>query len=138
MLACWTRCAQAHAQARERFWARHGAPEQVTIDVAATLINSHSEKEKAAGTRKGGFGFHPLQAYLDETREALGGILRPGNAGANTAADHQVVLDMALAQLPPHTSQRSRSWSGQTPPGPPMTWSTTARRPGCASRSGKT
>jgi hypothetical protein len=58
----------AHAQARARFWGLHGAPAQVTIDVDATLINSHSEKEKAAGTRKGGFGFHPLQAYLEVTR----------------------------------------------------------------------
>jgi Transposase DDE domain group 1/Homeodomain-like domain len=54
----------------------------------------------AAGTFKGGFGFHPLLAYLDETREALAGALRPGNAGANTAADHIEVVELALAQLP--------------------------------------
>src|SRR5918996_638218 len=88
----------AHAKARERFWALHGAPERLTIDVDATLITAHSEKEKTAGNYKGGYGFHPLQAYLDETREALGGLLRPGNAGANTAADHQAVLDRALDQ----------------------------------------
>ena len=34
------------------------------------------------------------------TREALGGLLRPGNAGANTAADHTTVLDLALEQIP--------------------------------------
>ncbi len=62
----------AHARARERFWALHGAPERLTIDVDATLITAHSEKEQAAGTYKGGYGFHPLQAYADETREALG------------------------------------------------------------------
>jgi hypothetical protein len=90
----------AHAHARERFWKLHGAPERLTIDVDATLITAHSEKEKAAGNYKGGYGFHPLQAYLDETREALGGLLRPGNAGANTAADHQALLDLALAQIP--------------------------------------
>jgi hypothetical protein len=90
----------AHARARERFWELHGAPERLTIDVDATLIAAHSEKEKAAGTYKGGYGFHPLQAYADETREALGGLLRPGNAGANTAADHVAVLDLALAQIP--------------------------------------
>ena len=72
----------------------------MTIDVDATLITAHSEKERAAGNYKGGYGFHPLQAYADETREALGGILRPGNAGANTAEDHQAVLDLALAQIP--------------------------------------
>ena len=90
----------AHARARERFWELHGAPERLTIDVDATLICSHSEKERAAGNYKGGYGFHPLHAYADETREALGGMLRPGNAGANTAADHITVLDGALEQIP--------------------------------------
>jgi hypothetical protein len=90
----------AHARARERFWRLHGAPERLTIDIDATLITCHSEKEGAAGNYKGGYGFHPLQAYADETREALGGLLRPGNAGANTAADHQTVLDLALEQIP--------------------------------------
>jgi hypothetical protein len=90
----------AHAGARERFWKLHGAPERATIDVDATLITAHSDKENAAGNYKGGYGFHPLQAYADETREALGALLRPGNAGANTAADHQAVLDRALEQIP--------------------------------------
>jgi hypothetical protein len=72
----------------------------LTIDVDATLISSHSEKELAAGNYKGGYGFHPLMAYADQTREALGAILRPGNAGANTATDHKTVLDLALGQLP--------------------------------------
>ena len=90
----------AHAKARERFWKRHGAPGSLTIDIDATLITAHSEKENAAGNYKGGYGFHPLQAYADETREALGGLLRAGNAGANTAADHQAVLDRALEQIP--------------------------------------
>jgi hypothetical protein len=90
----------AHARARERFWKLHGAPERLTIDIDATPITAHSEKEGAAGNYRGGYGFHPLQAYADETREALGGLLRPGNAGANTAADHTVVLDRALEQIP--------------------------------------
>jgi Transposase DDE domain group 1 len=51
-------------------------------------------------TGKHGYGFHPLHAYADETREALGAILRPGNAGSNTAADHKTVIDLALAQIP--------------------------------------
>ena len=90
----------AHARARERFWELHGAPERLTIDVDATLISAPSEKEQAAGNYKGGYGFHPLQAYADETREALAGLLRAGNAGANTAADHITVLDRALEQIP--------------------------------------
>jgi len=88
------------ATARARFWELHGAPERLTLDVDATLITAHSEKEKAAGNYKGGYGFHPLQVYLDETHEALGGLLRPGNAGSNTADDHKTVIDRALAQIP--------------------------------------
>jgi len=90
----------AHASARARFWELGGAPERLTIDVDATLITAHSEKEKAAGNYKHGYGFHPLGAYADETREALSMLLRPGNAGSNTAADHVTVIDLALAQIP--------------------------------------
>jgi hypothetical protein len=53
-----------------------------------------------AATFKHGFGYHPLLAWLDNTREALAGMLRPGNANANTAADHITVTDEALAQIP--------------------------------------
>jgi len=90
----------AHAQARKQFWKLHGAPESFRIDIDATLITAHSEKERAAGNYKGGYGFHPLMSYADGTREALSGLLRPGNAGSNTAADHETVLDLALAQIP--------------------------------------
>jgi hypothetical protein len=90
----------AHARARERVWELAGAPSRLTIDLDATLIGSHSEKEGAAGTFKGGFGFHPMLAYGDETGEALAGELRPGNAGANTAADQIAVTEQALAQIP--------------------------------------
>jgi hypothetical protein len=90
----------AHARARERAWTLIGAPERLTIDLDATLITSHSEKEGAAGTFKRGFGFHPMLAYAHETGEALGGELRPGNAGANTAADQIAVTEAALAQIP--------------------------------------
>jgi hypothetical protein len=92
--------ADAHARAREYVWTQTGAPERVTIDVDATLIASHSEKEGAAGDYKGGYGFYPLMAYCDETDEALAAILRPGNAGSNTAADHIEVIEDALAQVP--------------------------------------
>jgi hypothetical protein len=82
-------------------------------DLDATLIVSHSEKEGAAGTFKRGFGFHPMLAYAQETGEALGGELRPGNAGANTAADQIKVLEAArrlraLASAPRLTSRRGR------------------------------
>jgi hypothetical protein len=91
---------EGRRQARERAWASGSAPERITLDFDATLVTAHSEKEGAAGNFKGGFGFHPLFCYLDESEEALAGILRPGNAGANTAADHLTVLGQALAQLP--------------------------------------
>jgi len=90
----------AHAIARERFWELHGTPERLTIDVDATLITSHSDKERATGTYKHGYGFHPLAAYADETREAFAMLLRAGNAGSNTAADHVAVIDRSLAQIP--------------------------------------
>ena len=90
----------AHATARERFWALDGPPEQLTIDVDATLIGAHSDKEKAAGNYKHGYGFHPIGAYADETREALAIMLRPGNAGSNTAADHVTVIDRAWRRSP--------------------------------------
>ena len=96
----------ARAQARQRAWelgARPAGP--LIIDLDATLVTAHSDKDGAAGTFKGGFGFHPLLAYLDCPQlpgggQPLAGLLRPGNAGANTAADHITVLADALEQLP--------------------------------------
>jgi hypothetical protein len=76
----------------------------VVIDLDATLLTAHSEKEHAAPTFKKGFGFHPLCAFVDHgsdgTGEMLAIQLRPGNAGSNTATDHIAVTKAALAQLP--------------------------------------
>jgi hypothetical protein len=94
----------ALARARTRAWALGAAPAgPLVIDLDATLINAHSDKQGAAPTFKKGFGFHPLLAFLDRgdgTGEALAGVLREGNAASNTAADHLAVLGMALAALP--------------------------------------
>ena len=90
----------SRAVARERAWDAGARPETITLSVDATLLGAASEKEGAAGNYKGGFGFHPLLCYLDETGEPLAGLLRPGNAGSNTAADHFEVLQLALEQLP--------------------------------------
>lgn len=90
----------AHAKARARAWSLGLAPKRLTIDLDATLIGAHSEKEGAAGNFKGGFGFHPLLAYFDETSEAAAAMLRPGNAGANTAADQIRVAEAAIEQIP--------------------------------------
>lgn len=105
---------RARAQARERAWllrAEAGRPiptltcagvvvPGLVIDVDASLVTCHSEKEQTAATFKHGFGYHPLLAWLDNTSEALSGMLRPGNAGSNTAADHIQVTDEAIGQIP--------------------------------------
>jgi hypothetical protein len=89
------------AGARTRTWQAAGyAPEALVIDVDATLLDCHSDKEQAAPNYKSGFGYHPLGMWLDETREPLAMLLRPGNAGSNTAADHCDVLERSLDQLP--------------------------------------
>lgn len=91
---------KARAVARKRAWAAGVRPERIVLDIDATLVTSHSEKEQAAGNWKGGFGFHPLLWFLDESDEGLAGILRAGNAGSNTAEDHVLILEDALEQLP--------------------------------------
>jgi hypothetical protein len=90
----------ARAEVRQRVWEQAGRPRRGILDLDGTLVTAHSEKERAAGTYKGGFGFHPLLCYEAETGEALAGLLRPGNAGFNTADDHIAVFEAALAQLP--------------------------------------
>jgi hypothetical protein len=72
----------------------------VVIDLDATLIAAHSNKTGAAVTFKKGFGFHPLGAWCANTTESLAMLLRPGNAGSNTVADHIRVLTEALNQVP--------------------------------------
>jgi hypothetical protein len=90
----------AHAQARARAWELGVKPARVTIDLDATLITAHSEKDGATGNFKGGFGFQPMLAYLDESSEALAGILRPGSAAAHNVADQIAVAESALDQIP--------------------------------------
>ena len=76
-------------------------PECLVIDFDATLVTSHSDKQDAGPTYKGGFGFHPLGTWCDATSEPLGAMLRPGNAGANDTDDHLELLDQAICSLPP-------------------------------------
>ncbi|MCW2691396.1 MAG: Transposase family protein [Mycobacterium sp.] len=98
----------ARAQARARAWAAGAAPgpgEWLHLDVDATITIDHSDnKENAAATWKKTWGQHPLLAFLDRPEiaggEALAGLLRAGNAGSNTAADHVTVLGWALDALP--------------------------------------
>ena len=90
----------ARARARERAWELGVRPQRLVLDIDSTLICAHTEKEGAAVNFKGTFGFHPMLAYLDGSREALAGMLRPGNAAAHSAGDQIAVLDEALEQLP--------------------------------------
>jgi len=101
------------AGARARAWAAGAGPDldqELCLDIDATIVIAHSEKELAAPTWKRTFGFHPIACFLDRPEiasgEALAGIVRPGNAGSNTTADHIEVLDMALASLPTHARPR--------------------------------
>ena len=108
---------RGRAAAREVVWAqraeRTGEPFPVAsaagrelpglvIDLDASIVVCHSEKEQAAPTFKKTFGFHPMLAFCDNTGEFLAATLRRGNAGSNTSADHVEVLDAALAQIPDH------------------------------------
>jgi hypothetical protein len=91
----------ARAEARAKVWAgRRRRRGPVVLDVDASLVEIHSEnKQGAASHYKGGFGFAPMFCFGDDG-EALAGILRPGNAAANSGADQLAVVDMAIAQLP--------------------------------------
>jgi hypothetical protein len=96
----------ARRVARGRAWGAGGQPEgPLFVDLDPTLIEAGSEKEGAAPTFKKGFGFHPMLAFLDRPGdpcggEPLAGLLRPGNAGANTIVDQIEVTEEALEQLP--------------------------------------
>jgi hypothetical protein len=100
----------ARAAARERTWQLAGdrAPGAdgglIPVDIDATIVTAHSDKQQAAPTWKKTYGFHPLTVFADHgpdgSGEPLAIMLRPGNAGSNTASDHVAATRLALAQLP--------------------------------------
>jgi len=106
----------ARAAAREQAWALAGqnAPGHggslVTIDLDATIVIAHSDKDQARPTWKKTFGHHPMTAWADHGQDGSGEplaiVLRPGNAGSNTAAGHIGATGLALAQLPRHLRRR--------------------------------
>jgi hypothetical protein len=112
--ATFGRVEKARAQIRRQVWgllsvlpvskvAGTDLGEVVVLDVDATLVTAHSEKDQAKATFKGGFGFHPIGVWCDNTTELMAISLRPGNAGSNHAGDHIDVLTRAIAQVPaPH------------------------------------
>lgn len=110
----------ARSAARAAAWAAGAGPDLdagLCLDFDATITIAHSEKENAAATWKKTFGFHPLLCFLDRPEiaggEGLAGLLREGNAGSNTAADHIAVLEMALDSLPEHARPRPGAEPGQ-------------------------
>jgi hypothetical protein len=106
----------ARAAARERAWQLAGtaAPGAdgglIPVDIDATIVTSQSDKQQAAPTWKKTYGFHPLTVFADHGPEGSGEplaiVLRPGNAGSNTAADHIDATRLALAQLPKSARRR--------------------------------
>ncbi|MGW9028055.1 IS1380 family transposase [Streptomyces sp. NPDC055722] len=99
----------ARAEVREHVWKLAGpsAPDadgQVIVDLDGVLVIAHSGKQDAAATWKKTYGHHPLMGFVDHGRGGAGepvvGLLRPGNAGSNTAADHIEAARLALTQLP--------------------------------------
>jgi hypothetical protein len=91
----------AVAQARQRVWAAEPPAGPMIWDFDSTLLNVHAEKEDAAPTYKRGFGFNPLAAWCDNTKEPLAAILRPGNAAPGDADDHLELLEQVVRSVPP-------------------------------------
>ncbi|MFC5911701.1 IS1380 family transposase, partial [Streptacidiphilus monticola] len=100
---------RARAEVRDRVWQLAGpraphADGQVVVDLDGVLVVAHSDKEDARPTWKKSYGHHPLFAFVDHGHEGSGepvaALLRPGNAGSNTAADHITITRQALVQLP--------------------------------------
>jgi hypothetical protein len=108
--AALTAIRAARAAARDRAWKLAGtaapgaAGGLIPVDIDATIVTAHSDKQQAAATWKKTYGFHPLTVFADHgsggSGEPLAIMLRPGNAGSNTASDHIAATRLALAQLP--------------------------------------
>jgi hypothetical protein len=108
--AALARLAAARAAQRRTVWAALAARPQgfpwlevaghtwdgwIVLDVDASLIESHSDKQGAEPTfKKHIFGLHPIVVSVANTDEVLTVLLRKGNAGSNTVADH-------ITDLPP-------------------------------------
>src|SRR4051794_18074099 len=92
---------RALAHARSAAWAADADRDAVlVVDLDATLVTTHADKQDAAATYKRSYGHHPLLAMDAERGEVLAVMLRPGNAGSNTASDHVVILGHAIDALP--------------------------------------
>lgn len=114
--AVLARLAAARAVQRRKVWAAlaarpagfpwlkvagHSWHGWIVVDVDASLVESHSDKQGAEPTfKKHIFGLHPIVVSVANTGEVLAVLLRKGNAGSNTVTDHIAVLTEAVAQIP--------------------------------------
>jgi hypothetical protein len=130
----------ARSAARARVWSRRrplagragsrdgGQRSMVVVDIDATLVTAHSEKEHAQPTFKRGFGFAPMCAFVDHGEQG-GFAVAPGRRTAPTAGGAEPdprphVLRPArrrgAVDLPtdrPRTTLTSASRSGPAGPG---------------------
>jgi hypothetical protein len=142
------RIARARARARAHVWmlleeTAGGFPWLViagkaltgwlVIDMDATLVTASSDKEGAAATWKMGYGFHPLGAWLANTRECLAMLLRPGYPTTRSLTTGTCWPPRSGRSLP---GSAGRSWSASTAPAPATNWlSTCCRYPRRAGKS---
>jgi hypothetical protein len=105
----------------------------LVIDMDATLVTASSDKEGAAPTWKKGYGFHPLGAWLANTRECLAMLLRPGKPAQTPSPTTRRCWPRPSGRSPPGSG--ARSWSASTGPGPATSSSSTCSP--CPPRAGK-
>jgi hypothetical protein len=136
----------ARANVRERVWNLAGtsspdAGGQVVVDLDGVLVLAHSDKQDAAATWKKTYGHHPLMGFVDHGRggtgEPVAALLRPGNAGSNTAADHITATRIPWPNSPSSTGGAAPHWSAPTPRAGRMSSSAGSRSVGggCRTRS---
>ncbi|MEW9518295.1 transposase [Streptomyces tubercidicus] len=71
----------------------------LVLDLDTTLVACHSEKEQAAPTYKGGFGFHPLLSSSRTPARRIGAAAARERRSQHCRRSHRGV-DQALAQIP--------------------------------------
>ena len=148
MLAMLDRIARARARARAHVWTLIGDTPAgfpwlaiagktlagwLVIDMDATLVTAHSDKQGAAPTWKKGYGFHPLAAWCSNTRECLAMLLRPGNAGSTPSPITGTCWPPRSGRCPPGSG--ARSWSAST--GPALATSSSSTCSPCPHRAGR-
>jgi len=134
---------QARAQARERLWQLSppvGTDGPIVVDLDATIVLAHSEKEGATPTWKRTFGFHPLLAFLDH---GPGELVSSSPVCCGWARRRPTTPPTTSACLPTRSPSSQPSsgpgcWSGVTAAPASTPSSTTCTNSGCTTGSGST